>query len=341
MLLSIIVPVYNMASEDKLKFCLDSLLAQTISDFEIIAVDDASTDASPDLLREYAAKYPDRFKALFHEKNKKQGGAKNTGLEAACGEYVGFIDSDDWISPDFYEKLIGKARETGADLVGCDYNLVTEHTFAVGKIVQNNTMDQTGVLDEEKHRKLAMRPGSMVIKVYLRRVIEENHLRFPEGIFYEDNCAGTVWSFYFKHFEKVEEPLYYYYQHDTSTVHVITEEKCRNRMEAGRLLVEECKNRGYLEQYYPEIEYRFTEIFYHITLYSYMLGAKHKKCKFVGELREGIRSTFPSFLENPYYQNWPDAEEKEMVRLHMKNNAAFFFYYGLKVWVRRMRSQRV
>jgi len=338
MLLSIIVPVYNMASENKLKFCLDSLLAQTIDDYEIIAVDDVSTDESPEILKEYEAKYPGRFKAVFHEKNKRQGGAKNTGLSVATGEYVGFIDSDDWISPDFYEKLIGKARETGADLVGCDYNLVSEHTFTVGKIVQNNSMDQTGVLDEEKHKKLAMRPGSMVIKVYLRSIIEENHLRFPEGIFYEDNCAGTVWSFYFTHFEKVEEPLYYYYQHDTSTVHVITEEKCRNRMEAGRLLAEECKERGFLEKYHAEIEYRFTEIFYHITLYSYMLGAKHKRLGFVKELRDGIRNTFPDFLENKYYVNWPDAEEKEMVRLHMKSNMAFFFYYGLKVWVRKKRA---
>lgn len=338
MLLSIIVPVYNMAADQKLQFCLDSLLNQTISDYEIIAVDDASTDNSPAILKEYAEKYPDRFKALFHEKNKKQGGAKNTGLAVATGEYVGFIDSDDWISPDFYEKLIGKAKETGADMVGCDYNLVSEHTFQVGKIVQNNSLEQTGVLDEEKHRKLAMRPGSMVIKVYLRSVIEKNHLRFPEGIFYEDNCAGTVWSFYFHRFEKVEEPLYYYYQHDTSTVHVITEEKCRNRMEAGRLLVEECKSRGFLEQYRPEIEYRFTEIFYHITLFSYMLGANKKRLSFVGELRKKMKSTFPDFLENKYYASWPNAEEKEMVRLHMKSNAAFFFYYGLKVWVRKKKA---
>ena len=75
MKLSVIVPVYNMAAEGKLNFCLDSLVNQTVTDYEIIAVDDASTDDSPKILREYAAKYPDKVRVLTHEVNKRQGGA--------------------------------------------------------------------------------------------------------------------------------------------------------------------------------------------------------------------------------------------------------------------------
>lgn len=340
MKLSIIVPVYNMAEDNRLTFCLDSLLNQTVQDMEIIAVDDASTDNSAEILKEYEKKYPDKIKAVFHEKNKKQGGAKNTGLKIATGEYVGFVDSDDWVSPEFAEKLLKKASDTGADMVGCDYNLVTEHTFTVGKIVQNNSLEQTGVLDEEKHKLLAMRPGSMVIKIYLRSVITENKLDFPENIFYEDNCAGTVWNFYFKHFEKVEEPLYYYYQRETSTVHVVTEEKCRHRMEAGLSLLKQCRERGFMEQYREEIQYRFTEIFYHITLFSYMIGAKKKKLSFVAELKKGILREVPDFRSNTYYKNEGNAEEKQMIDLQMKNNLFFFMYYGLKVFVRKIKAGR-
>ena len=106
MKLSIIVPVYNMASDNKLNFCLDSLINQTIKDFEIIAVDDASTDNSLEIVREYESKYPDLFKVITYEKNRHQGGARNEGMKIAKGEWIGFIDSDDWVSPDYYESLI-------------------------------------------------------------------------------------------------------------------------------------------------------------------------------------------------------------------------------------------
>ena len=339
MKLSVIVPVYNMAAEGKLNFCLDSLVNQTVTDYEIIAVDDASTDDSPKILREYAAKYPDKVRVLTHEVNKRQGGAKNTGLRAAAGEWIGFIDSDDWVTPDYYEKLLGRARETGADMVGCDYNLVDSHTFEVGKVVQNNSSKQTGVLDREKHGSLIMRSGSMVIKIYKRQVIEENHLDFPEGIFYEDNCAGPVWSLYFTHFERVEEPLYYYYQHSSSTVHYISEEKCRDRMAAAELMLRQCRERGFLETYYPEIQYRFTELYYAITLFSYMLGCPRRKLSFVKELGRGMREAFPDFQDNPYYRQYTDDEEQRMIALQMRSDAKFYYYSGLKVWVRKWKKR--
>lgn len=80
-----------------------------------MAVDDASTDQSPEILREYAEKYPGKLRVLTHQVNRRQGGAKNTGLKAAAGEWVGFIDSDDWVTPDYYEKLL---RRGGRDRRG-------------------------------------------------------------------------------------------------------------------------------------------------------------------------------------------------------------------------------
>ena len=318
---------------------MDSLVAQTIHDYEIIAVDDASTDNSLDILREYERKYPDKVKVVHYEVNKRQGGARNEGLKVAVGEWIGFIDSDDWVTPDYYEKLLEKAEKTGADMVGCDYSLVEKHTMDVGKIVQNNTLDQTGVLDEEKHKKLILRSGSMVIKIYRHSVIRENHLNFPEGIFYEDNCAGPLWSMYFTHFEKVEEPLYYYYQHQTSTVHAITEEKCRDRMRTETLFYEECKKRGFLEQYREEIEYRFTELYYVNTLFSYMLGMQHPKLGFVKELREGQEEHFPDFARNKYYQDLTGEEEKQFILLQAKSDARFYWYYRMKWTWRRLRKK--
>ena len=102
MKLSIIVPVYNMAADGKLEYCLNSLIHQTLKDIEIIAVDDASTDGSLDILRRYELDYPEKVKVIHYEKNRRQGGAKNEGLKVARGEWIGFLDSDDWVTPDCY-----------------------------------------------------------------------------------------------------------------------------------------------------------------------------------------------------------------------------------------------
>lgn len=339
MKLSVIVPVYNMASDGKLNYCMDSLVNQTVQDMEIIAVDDASTDNSLEILREYEAQYPGRVKVIHYEVNKRQGGAKNAGLQAAGGEWIGFIDSDDWVTPDYYEKLIGKAEETGADMVGCDYSLVSEHTMKVGRVVKNNSAEQTGELTKEKHKKHILRSGSMVIKVYRHAVIKENRLDFPEGIFYEDNCAGPVWSLYFTHFEKVEEPLYYYYQHQVSTVHHVSEDKCRDRMKAGELMLDEMRRRGFLDEYRAETEYRFTELYFVNTLFSYMLGVKRKRLAFVKELKAGMVKAFPDFQNNVYYGKYTGEEEKRMIALLMKSEWQFYWYYRALWCYRNLRKK--
>ena len=105
--LSIVVPVYN--TEKYLKQCVDSLTSQTLNEIEIILVDDGSTDGSGAICDEYAAK-DSRIKVI-HKENGGLGFARNSGLEMAQGEFVGFVDSDDWVDLDFFEKLLGKTRK--------------------------------------------------------------------------------------------------------------------------------------------------------------------------------------------------------------------------------------
>ncbi|MDE7334010.1 MAG: glycosyltransferase [Lachnospiraceae bacterium] len=338
MKLSIIVPVYNMAAQDKLAWCLDSLVNQTISDYEIIAVDDCSTDNSLEILRAYEKKYPDKFKVIASPVNKKQGGAKNLGLEAAGGEWIGFIDSDDWVVPDFYQKLLSRGEETGADMVGCDYHLTHEHSMEIGHVVHNNRQSQTGILTKEKYRSLILDSGSLVVKIYKRHIILDYPNRFPENIFYEDNAISNSWMLRARHFEYLEEPLYYYYQHDTSTVHTITKRRCEDRMEAARVMVQEAKQFGYLEEYYPEIESSFTTLFYVNTLFSYMAGVKKTEYGFVKALGREMRETFPGFMENPYYQQRVHEEERRLIGMHMKSALYFILYYKLLWGYRNFRK---
>ena len=113
--ISIIVPVYNMASDNKLEYCITSLLRQTMENYEIIAVDDASTDNSLEILRTFEKQYPKVLRVIASKENHHQGGARNLGIKAARGIYIGMMDSDDWAAPDMYEKLWKKAVETGAE----------------------------------------------------------------------------------------------------------------------------------------------------------------------------------------------------------------------------------
>lgn len=334
MKLSIIVPVYNMASEGKLAYCLNSLVNQTINDYEIIAVDDASTDNSFEILKDFEQRFPDRFHAIHSEVNKHQGGAKNIGLRLAKGDWIGFIDSDDWITPDMYEKLIRKAEETGADLAGCDYSLTSEHSMKVGQVVPNNKKEQSGLLTKEKRQSLILDGGSLVVKIFRRSMILENELWFPEDIFYEDNALGNSYLILARQFAYIEEPLYYYYQHDASTVHTISPKRCEDRMTAGRLMLKEAKRHNFYEEYKPELEYSFTLLFYINTLFTYMAGVDKTRYSFVKAMGKEMKQTFPDFESNPYYQDRTHAEEKKLIRMQQKSTFLFMLYYKL-LWAYR------
>lgn len=334
------MPVYNMASDHKLEYCLDSLVNQTVEDYEIIAVDDCSTDNSMEILKEYERRFPEKFRAVHSEVNRHQGGAKNIGLRMAKGEWIGFIDSDDWIRPDMYERLIERAKSTGADLAGCDYCLTDVHSMEVGQIVHNNKKSQSGILNKEKRASLILDGGSLVVKIFRRSMIMEKELWFPEDIFYEDNALGNSYLVLAKHFEYIEEPMYYYYQHDTSTVHTISPKRCEDRMEAGRLMLAEAKRHGYFEELRPELEYSFTLLFYINTLFTYMAGVGKTKYGFVKAMGKEMKETFPEFEKNSYYQERTHAEEKKLIRMQQRSTLFFMLYYKLLWAYRRWRKRR-
>lgn len=337
MKLSIIVPVYNMVEGGKLENCLNSLVNQDVEDMEIIAVDDKSTDDSLQMLYRYSEQYGERFVTVASPENKRQGGAKNLGLAQAKGEWIGFIDSDDWIAKDMFSKLLKKAEETGADVVGCDYLLTDEIGRETGTVVENNTMEQTGVLGEAQYKALVLNPGSMVIKIYKRAVFEEQNIRFPEKMFYEDNAIGVLPLMYAKRFERVPEAMYYYYQNPNSTVHTISIARCEDRMKAAMIYSEECRKRGFYEKYSQEIDYKIFELGYRNTLFSYLQVTRRPSFGFVKRMQKFLLEQVPNFEQNPYFAQRMDEENKKLIRMHAKNAAVFYVYYGLLQIYRNLR----
>ena len=335
--LSIIVPVYNMCEGGKLDFCLQSLLNQTVKDYEIIAVDDASTDESLSRLKEYEHNNPGVVRSFTTGVNLRQGGAKNLGLRVANGEWVGFVDADDFVSPDMYEKLLAKAEETGADCVGCFYSTVYEQSFTPGKIDINNPPEQLGVLDEAKYKSLILDPGSMVIKIYKHEMILDNELFFPEHVFYEDNCMSSLWMLKCKHFEQVAEPLYYYYQNDMSTVHTIALSRCEDRCTVMNLFLEKAAAMEYDKAYPKEIEYKYSELYLVNTLFSLLYGNVNGRGLLIKKMRREILKRFPDFEQNKYYQARMDAEQKKLIHMLMKSQPRFTLYFMLLRLYRKLR----
>ena len=130
MKISVIVPVYNV--EQYLARCLDSILAQTNHDYEIICVNDCSPDNSSAILSEYASKHPDRIKVITNEVNLGLGLSREKALEVACGEFVMFIDSDDYIKPDYLQHYLDATNDGDYDIVVGGYirdidGKLTEH----------------------------------------------------------------------------------------------------------------------------------------------------------------------------------------------------------------------
>ena len=140
-LISIVIPVYNV--EDFLERCLDSVSCQTYKETEVIIVNDGSTDSSPEIIERYVEEYPN-FKSFTIE-NSGQGGARNFGIEKANGEYIAFLDSDDYISPNCIELLAETAKRENSDIVVCSCYDVKEDGTIISKVDNNIKVGTTSV----------------------------------------------------------------------------------------------------------------------------------------------------------------------------------------------------
>lgn len=180
--LSVIVPVYN--AEKYLGKTLDSLAAQTVADsMQIILVDDGSADASPAICDEFASKHADTV--VIHRKNGGVSAARNAGLKEASGEYIGFVDADDTVAPDYYEKLLNAAKENDCDMafgsmtyIFSDFTRPVENWYPAGTVLNReeivNSFIRKMLTDSSQN--------SACFKIFRRSIVEQHSVQFPIGI---------------------------------------------------------------------------------------------------------------------------------------------------------------
>ena len=172
--ISVIVPVYNV--EKYIDKCLKSLTLQTLQGIEIIIVNDGSLDRSIDIIEKYVKENPTKIK-YYEKKNGGLSTARNYGLEYATGEYIAFLDSDDYVEINMYEEMYNLAKKENADMVECDFIWEWEY----GKKVYDKRR-------EYKTKEDMMKKPRVVAwnKIYKREILNKNKIRFPEGLIYED-----------------------------------------------------------------------------------------------------------------------------------------------------------
>lgn len=205
--IDIITPVYNV--EKFLPQCIDSILAQTYTNWHLILIDDGSTDDSGLICEEYARK--DTRIKVIHQKYAGVSAARNRGLDAATGDYISFIDSDDYVVPEMLEKLYMRMKEESADLSICGFIRVNEAgtPFETGETMPIRRDKWPGIKGLEK---MEQKDGFCYVllwnKLYKREIFED--FRFPEGKLHEDEAAAPHVFFRAAKVACLPEILYFY-----------------------------------------------------------------------------------------------------------------------------------
>lgn len=286
-LVSIIVPIYNV--KPYLKRCIDSLISQTYSNMEIIMIDDCSTDGSKTIAEQYSSTYP-FCKLLSHKQNKGLAGSRNSGVKKAEGEWLFFVDSDDWIHADTLKLLVSNAKKYNSDIVMCGYCYAWDNNEI--KIIDSFK----GISSESSQKdKIALVPQpSATRRLYRSDFFLEKDFDFPEDIKRGEDFPLTIPLLtYTSKITIVNEPLYFYYQRkgSISNINKIDDFSFYDKIIK---VTNERVNKGFEK----EIEYRYIlELVYSKTLL--MIKSKYKNSEIKSHLT-AFDKEYNGWIYNPY-----------------------------------------
>ncbi len=288
---SVIVPVYNV--EKYLKKCLDSLVNQTLKEIEIIVVNDGSPDNSQKIIDEYSKKYN-----TIHSYSKANGGlsdARNFGIKYASGEYIAFVDSDDYVALDMYEKMYNKAKTENYDMVVCDLNYIYEETGNIVRAYSNIKSDTTDI----KNAMINIYPAAWN-KIFKRSLFNDKNIRFKKDVWFEDV------EFIYKILPKIKsigvvhEPLNQYLQRKGSITSTI-DKRLYHYIDNWNGLVKYYKDNNLYELYYNELEYSYVRYIYATFIKQASKYKKEDYLKAVDTALENVKKNFPNYKKNKYF----------------------------------------
>ena len=305
MFLSIVIPVYNV--KDYLEKCVDSVISQVGEDCEIILVNDGSTDGeSPALCDMYAEKYP-RYIKVIHKQNGGIGDARNAGINEACGKYLCFIDSDDYVLPGYIDEMRRVADDSNADIIQFGYKTEKEGTCSDTILEDVPIYEPLKLADYTCF--LAMQP-MVWYRIWKRSLFVDNGILFPLNVWHEDvhttpklfASADTIVC--------VPNAYYAYVQRPDSVMHSKNIERCGEIISAFEDIVGWFKKNDLFRQYYNALS-EFALL--HVLIFASVRVARvSPKNHLLQEFKEFVFANFPDCLHNP---------EVNLSKLHLKHRA--------------------
>lgn len=312
---SIIVPVYNV--EEFLQGCINSILANDRSDCEIILVDDGSTDGvCPGICDENAAQYPDLIRVI-HQENRGLGGARNTGIEAARGEYLLFVDSDDTIAPHALEVLEKQIAETHADIYS--FQLYIHDGVGKKQPMQISEVYDSVFMLSEKPEFLFSLPAAWA-RLWRRDLFVNTGIRYPDRVWYEDIRTTTKLLASASSIVTLPDSLYYYLARPGSIMRSSNVKRCREILDAFDDILFWYRERGLAERYADELCRLAVD---HIQLAAVVRVIRQDPhSPLISEFVSYMYQNFPAWEDNPYVAQLP-RRHKLLLRLIAKRR------YGL------------
>lgn len=289
--ISVIVPVYN--AERYLIKCINSIMNQSFTEeYELILVNDGSEDHSEDIINKKIEEFGTDKIIKVNQKNGGQGKARNAGVRIARGEFVTFVDSDDYIDKEMLKDLYEKAVQEKADLVICDY--IEE--IGENKVYRKSLYKELEDINKEYILTVAG-PCSKLIK---RSLIEENDLYFPENMIYEDLAVMPTFGAFADKIVYIKKPYYYYYIRSNSSMRQLEySEKLKNIFRAMELLEKKFVDSDLKEKYKEELEFLYIEHLLYAGIGRFINFKEGNED--IKRIHDIMSEKFPNWKKNKYY----------------------------------------
>ena len=314
---SVIVPVYNV--EKYIDKCLESLIFQTLDDIEIIIVNDGATDASKIAIQRYINRYPEKI--IYVEK--ENGGlsdARNYGIPYATGEYIAFVDSDDYVEKNMYEKMYELAKKENSDMVECDFYWEYEKKLKYDK----------GITYKGKKEMLVNARVVAWNKLIKTSIIKENNLEFPKGLRYEDIEFTYKLIPYINKVSFLKEPMVHYIQRDNS---ISNNQNERNKEIFDVLdnVIQYYKDKNIYDEYKEELEYVYTRYLL-CSSFLRMVKIQDKKIRkeLLSQTWKNLNMKFPKWKENKILKNGKGNKNRYMKSVNKTTFKIYSCLFRLK-----------
>lgn len=297
-IISVIVPIYNV--RPYLNRCIDSLINQTCKNIEILLIDDCSADGSDVIAKEYEDRYPKYCRFIKRKENGGLSAARNTGIDHATGEWLAFVDSDDWVSEDYLESMKEVGEKDGADIVvNCSYYMV----YDSGKMKEIDPLRDMKT-DFSQKEKIARLRFSATAKLIRKEFLVNTKIRFPEDILRCEDIAVLIPLYtYTEKISVMHKTTYYYYQRSSS----LSNQNNPNTdirfypKTIGRMTELSCKG------FEKELEYRaVSELLYGLVMV--MIRSQKEKQEILREIDSFVKQ-YPDWKNNPYLTLLPGGKQ--------------------------------